>query len=144
MIVFDPYQNFTQSPKFAIPRQYLGGIEVGNEWTGISMTDNVITLFGTVPHLYYNIFIIRSNVLTWTSNTYTLDYILEDHYSINPPSTSHDPFYVTTEYLGAGAGLPGRVLLRLPGYDHQRAFFPLPPSPTDYWMNGWWPPPPPE
>lgn len=135
MIVFDPYQNFTQSPKFAIPRQYLGGIEVGNTWDGISMTDNVITLFGLSPFLYYNIFVIRPNVVDWSSNTYTLDYVLEDHYSVVPPSTHHDPFYITTEYLGAGAGRPGRLLLRLPGYDVQRAFFPLPPSPTTYWMN---------
>jgi hypothetical protein len=135
VIVFDPYQNFTQSPKFAIPRQYLGGIEVGNTWDGISMTGNVITLFGHAPFLYYNIFVIRTNVVAWSSNRYTLDYVLEDHWSNVPPSPSHDPFYVTTEYLGAGAGLPGRVLLRLPGYDIQRAFFPLPPSPADYWMN---------
>lgn len=135
MIVFDPYQIFTQRPKFAIPRQYLGGIEIGNTWTGISMTGNVITLYGTSPFLYYNVFVIRSNVVTWSSNRYTLDYVLEDHWSNVPPSPSHDPFYVTTEYLGAGSGLPGRVLLRLPGYDAQRAFFPLPPSPPDYWMN---------
>jgi hypothetical protein len=135
VIVFDPYQNFTQWPKFSIPRQYLGGIEIGNTWTGISMTGNVITLFGTSPFLYYNIFVIRSNVMTWSSNSYTLDYVLEDHWSNVPPSPSHDPFYITTEYLGAGSGLPGRVLLRLPGYDVQRAFFPLPPSPSTYWMN---------
>lgn len=135
MIVFDPYQEFTQSPKFAIPRQYLGGVEIGNEWAGISMTGNVITLFGTVPFLYYNIFVIRQNVLDWSSNSYTLDYVLEDHWSNVPPSTSHDPFMVRTEYLGQSATLPGRVLIRLMGYDHQRAFFPFPPSPTDYWMN---------
>lgn len=131
----DPYQEFIQLPKFAIPRQYLGGIEIGNVWAGISMTDNVITLFGTVPFLYYNIFVIRPNVVEWSSNTYTLDYVLEDHWSNVPPSTSHDPFTVRTEYLGPSDGKPGRVLIRLMGYDVQRAFFPLPPSPADYWMN---------
>jgi len=119
----------------AIPRQYLGGVEIGNEWTGISMTDNVITLFGTVPFLYYNIFVIRPNVLTWSSNTYTLDYLLEEQYSVVPPSTSHDPFTVLTEYLTPSEGKPARLLIRLVGYDHQRAFFPLPPSPPTYWMN---------
>lgn len=128
-------QEYTQRPGFAIPRQYLGGIEIGNVWDGISMTDNVITLFGTSPHLYYNIFIIAPVVVPWSSNTYTLDYVLADNYSINPPSPSHDDFLVRVEYLGAGSGLPGRVLIRLMGYDVQRAFFPLPPSPADYWMN---------
>jgi hypothetical protein len=135
VIVFDPYQTFSQGAKYAVPRQYLSGIEIGNTWTGISMTDNVITLFGTSPFLYYNIFIIRPNVVTWSSNRYTLDYILEDHYSVVPPSTSHDPFYVRTEYLGPSDGKPPRVLIRLLGYDAQRQYFPLPPSPADYWMN---------
>ncbi len=135
---------YTQWPGFAIPRQYLGGVEVGNTWDGISMTDNMITLFGLTPFLYYNIFVINPIFMPWSSNTYTLDYFLADNYSIVPPSTHHDPFNVTVEYLGAGSGLPGRVILRLPGYDVQRAFFPLPPSPAGYWMNGWWPPPPPE
>lgn len=126
---------YTQRPKFCIFRQYLGGIEVGNTWDGISMTDNVITLFGLTPFLYYNIFVINPLLMPWTSNRYTLDYAMIDNYSVVPPSTHHDPFNVVVEYLGAGSGLPGRLLLRLPGYDVQRAFFPLPPSPADYWMN---------
>lgn len=135
MIVFDPYQNFTQSPKFSIPRPYMEGIEIGNTWTSIVMVDNVITLTGFAGFTYRNIFVIRPNVMTWTSNNYSLDYILEDHWGDLPPDPTHLPFYVTTEYIGADADFPGRVILRLPGSDTQRAFFPLPPSPSSYWMN---------
>lgn len=99
------------------------------------MTDNVITLFGLTPFLYYNVFVINPLVIPWSSNTYTLDYMLIDNYSVVPPSTSHDPFTVTVEYLTPYFDLPGRILIRLLGYDNQRAFFPIPPSPADYWMN---------
>lgn len=135
MTTIDPYQNFTQSPKFRIPRQYLPGIEIGNVWDSIAMVGNKITLIGLSPFPYANVFVIRPNVLVWSSNSYSLDYVLEDHWSEVPPGTGHDPFYVTTEYVLASPGMSSHVLFRLPGYDIQRAYFPLPPSPADYWMN---------
>ena len=119
--------------KFAFPRSYLSQFILGIN-TPVTQDGRTFTFvdgFGT------SIYTIRfkAEFWDWSSNRYTLDWIIEDAYYQSYPIPGAPvtfPFYFAY-YFAPTDDLPSVIFLPY-GVDFPtRFFYPLPPPPPDYW-----------
>lgn len=120
---------------YNIPRQYW--YEVALAWwpSIVLQSGNPLvireTLFGG-----YRIYLkFRDDVWAWSSNTYTLDWSIEDIYGMAPADDT--PIYSSAFVVSWGIGQSHKHgLLDLfggqPGYQYQ--YFTLPSQPAGYWL----------
>jgi len=124
---------FYPNGQLAFPRSYIWGFNI--------LVNNTVTQDGRFFHFVNasspsQVFTVswKENVFDWSSNRYTLDYVIDDSYYQNLPDLTKNPMtYALTFYAAADTGRS--VLYFYPfglGFvdDH---FFQLPPAPPDYW-----------
>lgn len=127
--------NFGYAPqaKFAFPRSYVLDILV-SDWTGTyTMVDNVITVDFPDHIGHKNVYVVNPKFLAWSSNRYTLDFVVCDAWNQENPDDTPNPSGYQTRY-GVDV-LTGRpyVEIRNPFIVTQHATFALPQAPGGYW-----------
>lgn len=128
---------YSASPalKYPFVRSYIRGAQIGDYESAISWVGNVATITLSTPFTYFHVFIFNPLLWSWNSNTYTLDYLLEDAYYTLPPlfEPVQTPVDIAIKFDRPGespylyAGIPGAPLL-LP-------FHATPPSPAGWWSG---------
>lgn len=127
---------YTPHAKFWINRGYVQRFAFGfNVGAGIVQTGNSFEITDTTNPIVHVHCKIKADWWAWSSNGYTLDFIVEDWWLIIDPSPTPLPLNFTlTHWWDAPTGKMG-VLLYLPGSTHQYPQI-LPVPPPGYW----WPP----
>jgi hypothetical protein len=126
----------TSSPKgqFYFPRSYVRQLRFTAGGWPATWADNVFTLFVGSPLVYTEVVIFRTNFVTWSSNCYSLDYIVEQIYYFVPGQWPPSP---------AGAGVnwfptsdTGLIAIQIDLVATSLPYFTveLPPAPDDYWI----------
>jgi hypothetical protein len=127
---------YLNPPAFAIPRSYLWGIAIG--WWHMSIvTYGNPTIIQEQPFGGYRKHIkLKDNVWEWNSNTYSLDYLLEDFYVTAPGSST--PISNGAVLIEAKPvpqyGIYCLVLSDV-GADGHYMFYKLPSSTQPYWAG---------
>lgn len=128
-----PALGFIPQGQFAFPRSYCGGIEIRHDISAPSWSGNLVQFWiaGSPDALCVVTF--QPNFIEWSSNRYTLDYVVDQAvYSYPPNPTVFDlPYYLVWRVPNVGAR-PG-ILFDVT-YGGTYSVHALPPQPTDYWL----------
>lgn len=127
--------SFAPSPKYALPRSYVGGIIISDLIVAAEFVGDEIIATVVDPFTYYHHFAIEPRFRAWSSNCYTLDFIVTDVYYTVPGVPGRGDFGVQIEYFNTLDFPTPAIILRLIGVETNRIYVPLPPSPADYWLN---------
>lgn len=126
---------FNPSAKYAFPRSYIRGIQPNlvSTWF-VELTSNPITLrFNGAGGFWQRIQIwVRPEFWDWSSNTYTLDYIIT---RINTFTSTGSANEITTYAIFLSSGCNATNLyfrVVIPGFT-RLAQVNLPPAPPSYW-----------
>lgn len=129
-----PGGTFFPNGRFTMPRSYVGAF-VLNVTAPVTQADNAIEFTDPLnPLVHFHIKIDR-RFWDWSSNTWTLDHIVEEswYYVLPSPTTAPMPFslsyftYSTNAIPSLGFQPFG---ITFPDYHP----FPLPTAPPDYWL----------
>lgn len=125
------------SPKFALPRSYITQLVIGTHGYDCTKTGNVFTCNSTYTPGQVEGYEIAPYVWPWSSNKYTLDYIVIDSWWTNTAEPWHHPNYYSLTYQWRGD--PGKpVLYIFNPFLHPNDFvFDLPDAPSGYWLPPW-------
>jgi hypothetical protein len=128
--------HFNPDAKQWTPRSYVKEVALG--WLpGVTFVSTVN------PYIYlehtfggYQVFLrLRSNYHLWSSNTYSLDYPIEDLYAIEPVTGNHVALGLVEVGLGFDATHPSSVLTYGLSGTSDYYFQTLPAAPSGYWLN---------
>lgn len=130
--------NFIPQAKFSFPRSYIRGICLRFD-PGAIITQHINYFSGydsATPTLYFEVHY-DARFHAWSSNNWTLDYIITENWVNVPPTNPTQipfDFALVVEYrLGFG----NYVLFAPGGLGTVRNYFDLPPAPPTYWKPGW-------
>lgn len=129
---------FVPGARFALPRSYWYGVWlsfnsdavvswVGNEVTFLDPPSGVTGLIGFEPRAW-----------SWSSNCYTLDFLIVESWYRVPPSPTQNPLpFVLTYFVDPSDGKPYMVYspfgaVGTGAFKHQ-----APPPPPGYWRPHW-------
>jgi len=89
-----------QSGRFAFPRSYLSQLWLALEsHLTFTQTDNVIEfLYSPIPS-YRAWFVLHPHFWAWSSNGYTLDFVLQYAYDKVDPMSPESPVFASIKYL---------------------------------------------
>jgi len=126
---------YNPSGQFNLPRSYVFDIRVYVQHTlsHAYMTDNIITVdYSPVPN-FLAVIVLAPNFMPWSSNSYSLDYIIQDsYYRINPDPT-HIPLDIQVGWASSSQTLRSAINIVLDlGVDIFT--FPLAAAPPGYWL----------
>lgn len=121
------------SNKFAFPRSYITRVGVRSGPAAAIWTDNQVDLVNLSTGALYWTTIFWDTFWTWSSNRYTLDYIVSDCFYFPTPLSPPTPLDVIVVYETDPTTFEG--IITVSPFAGQPMLFthPTPPSPTDFW-----------
>lgn len=126
--------DYQQALDFAIPRQYW--YEVALTWwpSVVLQNTNPLIIRETLFGGYRVLLKFRDVVWAWSSNTYTLDWAIEDIYGMAPSDDT--PIYSSYFAVGYGIGTDHKRGLAYlgSGLSSDTKYFTLPTQPPGYWL----------
>lgn len=125
----------TPQCKFWFPRSYLKGVQVSDYEANISWDVNVATVTLTIPVTYYHVFVFNPILWDWNSNTYSLDYILEDMYYFVPPDPTHIQTPVDIAWVNGPPPIGSYIRVAIPAAPLNLPIHLLPPGPSNWWSG---------
>lgn len=130
------YSSIVPSAKFAFPRSYIKGVQIGDYDDDIVWTENVAVVSINIPGFVgTHTFIFQEEFWEWNSNCYTLDFPLERVFYVQPPDpVEHD---TPVDLILIQAVNEPRTVLRysIPGAPIILQAHTLPPAPADWWSG---------
>lgn len=128
-----PAVAWNPGPRFALPRSYVVGFTYVSDADFAFMTDNFIfSGFVAIPG-FLATKILFANFIPWSSNRYTLDFLVEASFYTPDGGTTIIDSTCGVEYYNPPATNEFRIrIVDLPGGANTYNFA-LPPSPADYW-----------
>lgn len=79
------------SNNFAFNRGYLRGIAITSGGWPTTLVDNLITVTVGMPVIYRNYVLLEDYIVPFSSNAYTLNYVVKEAYFILDGSTTKNP-----------------------------------------------------
>jgi len=127
--------SFYPQGKWFFPRSYVFGVVVQLEgWTTFAV-DNVYTSVDNGNPARQLVYVLRPNVFVWSSNYYSLDYIICESRITNFAGDAWHPISYECLYDIDFVGTLPYLTLRTTGFfATHKQYFPLPPAPPDYWL----------
>jgi hypothetical protein len=121
------------TPKMNLKRSYIKGVVGASDVSNLAVAGTHITFDYLFP-LYHVDIVMKTEWATWSSNTYTLDWILDaaasqTYLSGSPVATSQ---IVAFHPMSDGSGYFLQMLASLPVLESQRAEFAA--APSSYWL----------
>jgi len=124
------------SQKFAMPRSYLWGISLKWAASHIYWVDNQVAVWDVTDTTFYFGLIFKPEFWAWSSNRWTVDFVLQDAWYVNPNPTFGTPLDCYVSYFGALVA-DGPVLEISPfGLGSVQFPHAMPPADAPYWANG--------
>lgn len=128
---------YAPGAKFAFPRSYLYGFSIRMN-TVPTQVGRVFTFVdGSNPNLRYTV-IVQQEVYDWSSNRYTLDFVLEETYYQFLPNMTKNPLNGCLELLYDQVDeRPYTMFSPFCAVFPTRYRYPYPPAPPGYWLPAW-------
>ncbi len=130
-----PGGTFSPNGRFTMPRSYVGAF-VLNVTATVVQTDGLFEFTDpTNPNGHFRVKV-DSRFWDWSSNVWTLDWIIEESaYHYLPDPTFH-PMYFSLDYTTYGPSVIPTVKFYPFGLIFpDNHLYQLPPAPPDYWMS---------
>ena len=125
----------TPGDKFAFNRAYPRSFGCRQDNSSTALVDNVLIWTVTAPTPIFIKLTVRPEVLEWSSNVYTLDYIFSKLVYIVPPNPTENPAGCAVSWETDINELYPLIMLD-PFLTAQPAvFIPLPGSPSGWWSG---------
>jgi hypothetical protein len=125
---------FHPNGRYAFPRSYVYGINIGRYGDTITAVDNVYTIHAVPPDPSVAIFVVDNRFWLWTSNRWTLDHIVAEAYVLVnnlPPKLPLDfTLSWVFDHTRHRAILQIEWFVTLPDFQ----YFALPAPPSNYWL----------
>lgn len=125
---------FIPNARFAFPRSYVDQIRIDNLYTPFTHVRGFYTsTISAFPgnHAYL---MIRDKFWDWSSNNFTLDYIVTQAYSVNDATLVEAPTNITVRYRPASPSLPSAIEITVTGFGAGLLDGGLPPRNVPYWL----------
>jgi len=129
-----PGGTFNPNGRFTMPRSYIAAF-VLNVDAPVTQTDNVIEFYDPFNPLVNFHIKIDGRFWDWSSNSWSLDWIIEEswYYVLPSPTTAVMPF--TLAYRTFGSLVEPSLVFQPFGIDFiDYHIYTLPPAPPTYWM----------
>jgi len=127
------YVSSSPNKRFALTRSYVRGIQIQDEGTTITQVGS--ETWSNIPGIpgYRIVYEIRPAVLPWSSNRYTLDFvILNCWWRTNAQPQIHPQTYSVDYVIDSVDKLP-YIRIRNPSVVGIKKLFVNPPAPPGYW-----------
>jgi hypothetical protein len=132
--------SYSPSPRFAFPRSYIRGIAVNVTANDVALTDNIVTFSDpSNPNVTFQ-FRIWSHVYAWTTNRYTLDFVIDESFYKVAPSPTENPMPFSLTYYQPEPGMTYLAFQPFGIIFPDTHFFDLPTNITNYWLPLPWHP----
>jgi len=103
------------------------------------MVDNVLTFINTgTPSQHFTV-VIDPRVFAWSSNAYSLDFVIEDSYYQNDPDPTHYPMDFALSYFFPEPRSPYVNFQPFGLSFPDKTFFDFELPPPGYWLPPWSP-----
>lgn len=122
------------SPEFAFTRSYAAQLGFYGDSTDIDQSGDTFTVWLDRPTGYGIVYVLNDFIQPWSSNRYTLDFVVADCWWIYNFDGFHHPQAFTVNYWWRGFPLRPTISLIQPSAGSLETFIPLPHSPVDYWL----------
>lgn len=125
--------SYSPSAKWTLTRAYARAVAFPAELTLESSADGVFTFN---DFMFYNDRIvceIEPRFWAWTSNHYTLDFIVKQLYYFPLPSTTPLPANFSLRFLPETPSLPPAIFVRIAPFSNTPAYHDLPAATVPYW-----------
>jgi hypothetical protein len=128
---------YSPQSKFSFPRSYVRGISLEVVANGITMVGDTITFINpSLPSQHFTV-VIDPRVFPWSSNGYTLDYVISESYYQNDPDPTEFPMSFALSYFMPAARAPYLNFQPFQLNFAQKHYFDLPLAPPGYWLPEW-------
>lgn len=124
---------YPNGAKFSFPRSYIPtfNVRVNTPVTDLG-TGEFTFPDGSVPGRHYHI-VIFEKFYPWSSNKYTMDFVIEQSYYVTDPSPTETPMPFTLIFAPTSDGVNGLFFFPFGAPFTDNNIFLLPPAPPDYW-----------
>jgi len=133
------YVSSSPSKPFAFPRSYVKGFQIHDEGTSLTISGSEI--WSNIPGIpgYRNVYEIRPVVLPWSSNRYTLNYVVLNCWWRTNASPSQHPQAYAVDYIYDPIDKAFWIRIRNPAVVGIRKILTAPPPAPGYWLPSWFP-----
>lgn len=127
------YLGGSPSNKFAFYRSYAYVLTTLGDSNDIEVDGNTITMFIDRPTNYGVVYVLNDFIIPWSSNRYTLDYVVYDCWWFSGFDGIHHPQAFTVNFWPRTTlGISGLTIVQ-PLAGTFEAIIPLPSQPAGYW-----------
>lgn len=119
---------------FAFPRSYVTQLSVLGDSADVEFSGDLVTMFISRPLNYGVAYILQPYIQPWSSNRYTLDFVVQDCWWFFGLDGVHHVQDFTVNVWWRGTPARPTLTLVQPLAGTQEAFLDLPPAPPDYWL----------
>ena len=120
-------------PRFALPRSYAYQLSILDGAAAVTMVDNVITVMFNPLIGYYTTYVLDERFLPWSSNRWTLDFIVAAcTWQAYFDGVHHLQAFTVNHWFRGVPAVPTITLVN-PYSSPNEYFLPLPHQPADYW-----------
>lgn len=127
---------YSPDPKWSLTRAYVRAVAFPVELTLESVVDGVFTFNDFSLYNDRIVCVIEPRFWAWTSNHYTLDFIVKEAYYYPLPSTTPLPFNFAVRFLPAQPTSPAAIFVRVAPFSNTPLGYALPAATTPYWLPG--------
>jgi len=128
---------YSPQAKFWFRRSYLRGFSLEVTASGIAIAGNVITFINPgLPSQHFTI-VIEPRVFAWSSNAYSLDFIVSESYYQNDPDPTHYPMDFALSYFFPEPHAPYVNFQPFGISFPDKTFFDFDLQPSGYWQPEW-------
>jgi hypothetical protein len=122
------------SDKFSFTRSYACCLSFLGDSADVEQSGDTFTMWIDRPTGYGITYILRPYILPWSSNGYTLDYVVHDCWWHQHFNGIRHPQVFTVNFWFRGSPVRPTLTIVQPAAGVQEKFFPLPGAPSAYWL----------
>lgn len=125
---------FTPSPNFSFPRSYIVDFYVFRNGNTIVQTVNKFVVTDAFDPNLTATFVLHENFLPWSSNGFTLDFIVQESYYQTTPGGMQIPLPFNIDFYVSPLTRRSGLYLGWLGLKINPEHFDLEPQPPGYWL----------
>lgn len=122
------------SSHFALPRSYYFQLSLLGDSGDVDQAGDTLTMYISRPLNYGIVYVLNPFVIPWSSNRYTLDYIVYDCWWFFGFDGVHHPQAYTVNYWQRGSPARDTLTIVQPLAGTIETFIPIDPPPPSYWL----------
>ena len=130
-----PLVNYAPGAKFAFNRGYLKDIRMSTHAGTKTWDGHTFKVAVTAPVAYNTFWVFDTRIIAWSSNVYTLDFLLTDAYYVIPPNPTHFPFVVGVSWEYSEDPPTPFIRVTNAGDFSTHFLLSIPQAPSSYWAR---------